>query len=511
MKDFFKVFLLALVIYLFSWAAVYFTGVNRHLIQSEDTLPALFLPAAIINDKTLYLDEYYNMMLERYPHPDDKNYTEGLTPFYLRKIGFSGHNGTREIRKVNALTMLIDYEGEFDQHYVSAFPIITGALAVPIYLVPLKAGVPVTWDNLAILSHVASAVIVALSGAFLYLLLRDGFNLDRKKSQLLAFTYLFATINYALISQALWQHGTVQLLTILSLIFLFTFINTNDKNSAPAYMNLFASGFFVSFAFLSRPTAALFIPLLLILIYQGTYKKPTTFVKGLVAYFAGFVPALLFFIWYNEMYYLSIFNQGYADHVMTSWLSSLPEGFLGLWVSPSKGILVYSPVLLFSFVGAYIALKDAFKNKTWDMNLKYLIFAVIVIVHTLVLGKWKHWYGGWSFGYRMASDILPFLILLLVPYVANELYKKTRVFYLILFWLSILIQVSGVIFFDGVWHAAYDRGFQDTRWLWSIKDSEFAFNFRRVLVKLGLLERACPTCQPYVARCGTLELLRKSP
>ena len=78
----------------------------------------------------------------------------------------------------------------------------------------------------------------------------------------------------------------------------------------------------------------------------------------------------------------------------------------------------------------------------------------------------------------MASDVLPFFILLLVPYVANEFYKKTRIFYLILFWLSILIQIHGFIFFDGVWHAAYDKGYQDTRWLWSIRDSEFAFNFR---------------------------------
>jgi hypothetical protein len=53
-----------------------------------------------------------------------------------------------------------------------------------------------------------------------------------------------------------------------------------------------------------------------------------------------------------------------------------------------------------------------------------------------------------------------------------------------------------MIFFDGIWHNAYDKGFEDTSWLWSIRDSELAFNIRRVLVKLGLLERACPQCLP---------------
>jgi len=44
----------------------------------------------------------------------------------------------------------------------------------------------------------------------------------------------------------------------------------------------------------------------------------------------------------------------------------------------------------------------------------------------------------------------------------------------------------GVIFYDGIWHAAYDDGFRETAWLWSLKDSEVAFNIRRVLVKFGL-------------------------
>ena len=111
------------------------------------------------------------------------------------------------------------------------------------------------------------------------------------------------------------------------------------------------------------------------------------------------------------------------------------------------------------------------------------------------MGKWKHWYGGWSFGYRMAVDIIPFLILLLVPYIKSDLFARSKKLFHILLILSILVQIYGVVFFDGIWHSAYDRGFKDTGWLWSIKDSESAFNSRRVLVKLGFLQKACPQCE----------------
>jgi len=60
--------------------------------------------------------------------------------------------------------------------------------------------------------------------------------------------------------------------------------------------------------------------------------------------------------------------------------------------------------------------------------------------------------------------------------------------------VSVMVQISGIVFFDGVWHAAYDKGFKNTAWLWSIKDSEAAFNMRRVLVKAGLLDKACEVC-----------------
>lgn len=447
----------AFFMYFFSWFIVYKTNINTLPIQSEDALPAMFLPISIIKEKTMNLDSFYSMLLTKYPHPDDKNYIRGLTPFYLKKVG---------------------------NHYVSAFPIITALVSIPVYFLPLKLGMHVTWENIIILSKISSALIVSLSGVFLYILLKKHFLPDEKKASLLTYIYLFGTVNYAMISQSMWQHGTLMLFSILGLYFILEFL----KDSKFKPLNAFFGGLFYGLAILSRPTAALgflFI-LILMLIKIGNIKN---YIKANIFVFAGIALNILFFLWYNNKYYLGIQNQGYSSQIFSSWLSPFPISFLGVWLSPSKGILVYSPIFILSFIGFYLAMRKGIKE-----NYQYLIYFLVVLLHTLIISFWKHWYGGYSFGYRMSSDIIPYLILLIVPFLNSTFYEKYKGIFIFLFTISVLIQIFGIVFFDGIWHAAYDRGFRDTAWLWSLKDSEIMFNVRRVMVKLKLLQRACPMC-----------------
>lgn len=449
-RSFFFIVSVSTLVFFLSWFVPHEIGINKLAIQSEDTLPAIFIPISILKEGHIFLDSYYDMLVARYPHPDDKKQELELVPYYLRKTA----------------------EG----HFVSAFPIVTPLLALPVYLVPVLAGMPVNWENVTLLAGLSSSLIMSLSGGFLYLLLKRHFfeednteiPLWKQKSFLLTLIYLFATINYAHISQALWQHGTVQLFTILALLALY------EKR-------YFFMGFSFGLMILSRPTSGIAVVILgLLVLINGR--------KGFASYFGkiflGLLPPILFFLWYNSTFYGTIANQGYSSQIFTEWQGRFPEGFLGLWLSPSKGILVYSPIFFFSLVGIYLSVKN------WRKNIDCIAFALIVIFHTLVLGKWKHWYGGWSFGYRMASDILPFLVLLLVPYIKSSLFCRYKKVFFCFFGISVLCQFMGLIFYDGIWHAAYDKGFVNTSWLWSIKNSELAFNIRRILVKAGL--RASP-------------------
>ena len=453
MKKFLLIVFCAWAVYFGGWFFVYKTGINSLAIQSEDTIPAIILPVTIIREGTFYADTYYKAIIEKYPHPDDKKYLKDLVPFYFRKVG---------------------------GHYISAFPIMAGLLSTPIYYIPLLARLEITWDNLIILSHLSASLILALSGGFFYLLLKK--LIDDRKALLLTALYLFATVNFAMVSQALWQHGAVQLFTILSLLFLY--------RGSGRKIDTLTSGLFLGLAILSRPTAGILLPyfiLLAIYLQKKELLDKNLSMGSLIAvgkfkliFLAGLLPALIFFIWYNATYFGSIANQGYASQIGGNWLTPFPQGFLGLWLSPSKGILIYSSVFIFSLVGFGLSLKNGVKK-----HLDQFIFISIVSTHTLLLGSWKHWYGGYSFGYRMASDVIPFLILLLIPYLKSTVFTRTKILFYAAIVVSILFELMGLAFFDGIWHGTYDKGFWNQSWLWSVQNSELVFNIRRLLVKLG--------------------------
>lgn len=491
--QYFKILCVAFLVFFLPWFSLYKTNINTLPIQSEDTLPAMFLPVTIIKEHTLYLDTYYSMMLEKYPQPDDKQQFLDKIPFYLRKAYTISPGNISQENRLNQNTYIVNK----NYHYVSAFPIMTAILALPIYLIPIILNISITWNNLIILSHLSAAFIMSLSVLAFYILLKKHFISDKYKLNLLTIIYAFGTINFALVSQALWQHGTVQLFVILAVYFLFNALNLDTKNIKKHYDQLFLSGLCFGFAILSRPTSAIVIPIIsILLVYKLYFEKYKLIpsIKLFISYILGFIPPALFFYLYNSIFYKNILNQGYANQLTTGWLSKFPEGFLGLWVSPSKGILIYSPVFIFIFISLYLCIREIKKSKTYETNLKYILFGIIVLFHTLILGKWKHWYGGWSFGYRMASDIIPFLVLLLIPFIKSKYFEKYKKIFYTFIVISVVIELYGLIFFDGIWHAAYDKGFVDTAWLWSIKNSEMIFNVRRVLVKLGLLIQACPKC-----------------
>lgn len=471
MKAFLKVVIFSWAVLFGGWLVVYKTGINSLAIQSEDTLPAMFLPVTIIKEGTFYADSYYQMIIQKYPHPDDKKYQKNLTPFYFRKIV-----------KENPTKSCLGKGCALETHYISAFPIMSGLLSLPVYLIPVLAGMPITWDNLIILSHLSASLIMALSGGFFYLLLKKF--VDDKKAILLTLVYLFGTVNFAMISQSLWQHGAVQLFTILCLLFLL--------KSKKSYGTLLLAGFFLGLAILTRPTAGILLPYFIILAIHFwnpsnlsgklTFKTLFSVVKPKLIFLTGLLPAIGFFLWYNATYFVNLANQGYADQVGSNWLTPFPWGFLGIWASPSKGLIVYSPIFIFSLIGAYLALKKG----GWRQNLVYLVFLSIILTHTFTLGAWKHWYGGYSFGYRMASDVIPFLFLLLIPYFNSSLYSRTKKLFYVAVTVSILVEFMGLAFFDGIWHGTYDKGFWHQEWLWSLQNSEVVFNIRRLLVKLGL-------------------------
>jgi len=438
MKDLLKVFLFSFLLFFLSWLIFYKLNVNSLPLQSEDAIPSIFTGIAIVKEGTLNLDSYYQMMVSKYPQPDDSN----LTPFYLRKV---------------------------NNHYLSAFPIMNTILSLPVFLLYVPFITTISWDDVYLVSHLSGSFILSISCAALFYLFSRVLKSSSRISYILIAVYALATINLPLISQALWQHGAVQFFSILALIFFLR----------ERYLLTFM---FLGFGILSRPTAGIVFAVLFLFLY---FSKKLN-IKVAISTVIGILIPILFFFSYNFIYYTDLSNQGYASQLGNSWLGNFPESLIGIWVSPSKGLLIYSPIFIFTLIGIWKGYKKD--------NLVAISFWIILL-HTLVLSKWKHWYGGYGYGYRMISDVIPFFIIP-IWFLLENYYEKVKKGVLLTFIVSFIIQVSGLVFFDSIWHNAYDTGFKNTSWLWSLKNSEAAFNARRVMVKLNLLERACEKCLP---------------
>ena len=452
------VFITTFIIYILTFLIVFIFNINPLILQSEDIISTATTPFSILNEGNVNLDEYMPIMKNAYPNPDDRT----AKPYYtVYKNG----------------------------HYYSAFPLLTSLITTPLYIVPVVLKTTVDIDTIRIMSRIGGAFIAALATGVFFLILKNLLK-STKNILMLTFVFAFASNTYAISSQGVWQHGTSQLILGLLLLGIIK-------------KNYYMAGFFAGIAYWARPTNLLssfmFFAYLVWIYYDTLTPKTNTFIdkiksvslkdvnlQPLIKYSIGLFGGLLITMGFQTIVFGSIFGTAYGsafDGFKTDlyhWLF----GFLGLWLSPSKGILWISPVFLFMFYGFYTSFKSPRKQKL------YFILTLTVILHTLALGKWYSWFGGYSWGYRMANDVIPYMTILLIPFMKSKYFKKriTKVLFVITLLYSLFVQTLGIIYYDGIWHTIYDGGWRNINWLWSIKNNQPLFSLKRALYKIHILK-----------------------
>lgn len=99
-----------------------------------------------------------------------------------------------------------------------------------------------------------------------------------------------------------------------------------------------------------------------------------------------------------------IVEQISRTHGVPSYFHFTPWTWVGLLAAPSRGLFVYSPVLLFGLPGLVRTLRRSAPPIERLMSLAgVLVFLLYGLVST--------WWGGWVFGPRFMADVLPFFAL----------------------------------------------------------------------------------------------------
>lgn len=391
--------------------AVYLS--NGKTLGSGDTLPARYLPLALLQDGSFHLDAFPILYDER----AREGRIDGLPYYLVRAKG----------------------------HYVSWYPVGAPLLAVPIYLPAVASGIRTDDPGLAVLEKLSAAVIVAVSALLLYLVLRH--LTTRPLALALVTVYGVGTSSLSVSSQALWQHGPSQLALVAAL---YCLVRARDESRWAVF-----AGLPLAFSVVVRPVNVL---VALPLAVHAAWKHPRH-APGLVL---SALPAVAFQLWYNVAYFDDLFHTQLSRITVPVWQTSLLEGLGGLLMSPGRGLLVYSPVLVVGLIGLARAWRSG-----GDPLLRTLSVGAVLTI--LLYGKWAKWWGGYTYGPRLLADLSPVFVLGMLP-LADRLTRRRAwqvVFSLLTAW-SIVAHAMGAFVDDHLtWNRRVDvEAHPDRLWQW---------------------------------------------
>lgn len=348
-----------------------------------------------------------------------------------------------------------------DGHYYSSFPI-----ALPLVLTPFYAPFVALFDIqhmpiartillARVVEKISASLIAALSVvAFLVL---AGRLANARTAWLLTAVYAFGSPTWSTSSQALWQHGPSELVIILGLICLIRQSETPESGLPAALAGCFA-GFSVALR-LSNTIFCIAVGAYVLLSHWGVKRK------------VMFAACALFPVAILLAYDFKVFGSAYGSYP-AGWLlqGNLLTGVAGLLISPSRGLLVFCPVFLFSAVGVY----RWWKGPSLPHAKIYWICLLVAASQIIAVGRWRLWYGGYSYGPRLLADVVPCLVVLLIP--AMRLVEVSRGWKLAFgaaFAFSIWVQAVGAFCFpNGHWDALPQSVDQHQERLWDWRDNQ---------------------------------------
>ncbi|MBI4430278.1 MAG: hypothetical protein HY587_01020 [Candidatus Omnitrophica bacterium] len=212
----------------------------------------------------------------------------------------------------------------------------------------------------------------------------------------------------------------------------------------------FVLGLLAGISLSARP-AALFPSL----VPFGIYLHEKALRKLFFTLIAGFSLPCFAAAAYNYAAFGSPFITGYSFVPWDHFSASILEGLPGLLISPTSGLLFYSPFLVF---GICFGLRSLFYQNRANGSVlsKWLVFSFLG--HWILLSRWHAWHGGLAYGSRMMLETIPALTLLIAQN-WHHLEKSAALKRLLLVTgiASVLMYLLGTVTFDAVAESWTDK------------------------------------------------------
>ncbi|MCP4329921.1 MAG: glycosyltransferase family 39 protein [Alphaproteobacteria bacterium] len=415
--------------------------VNYDVLIGNDAKSNTFLPVSILSEGNLSFtaDEAPFMFVWRARGPAGNERNVRIANFAHKFRGGTA----REMRDRGDLWPVApSYFITPTRHegvYVSTFGPGVGLFALPLVTAGYVLNGGLAGQNMALLWYLSKVVAaLAVAGSALILFFIAQRHVSRKGALIVTGAYAFGTCVWSISSQALWQHGPTELFVMLGIYFL-------SRIGARRNFGYYC-GLALAAAVLCRPTSAplaVTVGLYLLMIDRAALWR----------FIVGGLPIAILLFAYNYHYFGSpldfgqlVQGAGIAASKTGSadvWQTPLWLGAAGLLFSPSRGLLIFSPVMGFAAWGV-VRMWHA-PSMGW---LKPVLAALMLM--WIIAFKWFDWWGGWSFGYRPIVDTMPLLAVLLLPAIDTILTSRIWIrmaFAATLLW-SVSVQYIGAFAYD---------------------------------------------------------------
>lgn len=365
---------------------------------------------------------------------------------------------------------------EFYQGFVLGNPIDLLRLADPAFEEPLQD-----------YQKFAAAGVASFSTVVFYLANRLKF--DEAIALLSTFIFAFATSTWMIGSQGLWQHGSSNLAVLCIIFCLLKANRTQGKNRK---ILLVLTGVFCGLLPGIRSTSLLYSIAAIAYAFFIYRKEAFYLLLGLPSalisaswniYYFGFSLSKLVVGGYSRF---SDKNVSFVSSYYSLTLKQFFTGFWGLLISPSRGILVFTPVSLLAIPGAW----QVWQGRVGKDEKLFLCLTIAAIGIFLQYCFFKVWAGGSCYGPRYLTDILPIACFLISYCLAGWVEKwhqgKHKLFSVKLAILTLLIALStftqtvgafGTTNWDGVPRPTPER-------IWQLHDSQIERHTKHIFYKI---------------------------
>lgn len=388
--------------------------------------------------------------------------------------------------------------------YVNTFGLGAALTVLPVYAVmnlftDLAANRPAWYYG----TKVAASLLVAGAAVLIFLTMRR-FAVPALPAAVGALTFGLGTCAWSVSSQLLWQQTPALFFLALGA---WCLAGVPARPRFAAYC-----GMAFGMATLCRPTAVISTLLVggyllwlalgpgVLSRWRPEAERAEFNWRPFLLYVLGGLPFAVLLGAYNAYYLGSPLTSGQMvaseQMVMAQkgadsfFQTPLAEGLAGLLFSPSRGLFVYSPVMLLGLVGAVMAWKSP---RAFAMLIP---LQAAVLLEVIVSAKHFDWWGGWTFGPRRVVDTGVFLTLLMIPVIA----RVVRVRWMCagfgaLLLYSVSVQVIGAWSYHlGAWEGKGGMNIDRPEYrhrLWSWSDTQIGFHathfqeavrYRKVLI-----------------------------